>query len=383
MTKFDHICSLPKIFNEHKLSILPNSRGSYVIGSFDAYNNVEYVETENILFTFPQEIKSIDPNNIYSESSAVHCAYISGIIEDLIQEEVKLTVSGRMSTGKFSFNVNNLIKTDQNYKINVTNSQCEIDAAFEGRNNFLILEAKNLKTENFITRQLYYPYRLWKNKLNKNIVPVFMTYSNDVYSFFVYEFEAPEDYNSIRLIKQKNYIISQEDISFDDIYDLVHQTKTIQEPKDIPIPQADKFDRLVDLLGLLVEKDLTKDDITTQYQFDQRQTDYYTNAGIYLGLIEKFKNPVITYRLTDKATKIFKNNYRNKYLSITKCIFEHEVFNLAMKAYLNKSNYPSIEEIVCLMKNCDLLNIEAESTYKRRAQTILAWLNWILELINV
>ena len=48
MTKFDHRSQLPKIFSEHNLSILPTSRGSYVIGNFDTFCNFD---TENIEIT--------------------------------------------------------------------------------------------------------------------------------------------------------------------------------------------------------------------------------------------------------------------------------------------------------------------------------------------
>jgi hypothetical protein len=40
MAKFDHYHTLPKIFKQHKLSILPISRNKYIIGRFDTYLNV-------------------------------------------------------------------------------------------------------------------------------------------------------------------------------------------------------------------------------------------------------------------------------------------------------------------------------------------------------
>ena len=42
MSKFDNSAGLPMLFAENKLSILPVSRGNYVIGRFDAYQEVEY-----------------------------------------------------------------------------------------------------------------------------------------------------------------------------------------------------------------------------------------------------------------------------------------------------------------------------------------------------
>ena len=34
------------------------------------------------------------------------------------------------------------------------------------------------------------------------------------------------------------------------------------------------------------------------------------------------------------------------------------------------------------MKSAKLYNIDSEQTYKRRASTVISWINWILELIE-
>src|SRR6476620_1702745 len=118
-----------------------------------------------------------------------------------------------------------------------------------------------------------------------------MTYSNDIFSFFIYEFSNDKDYNSLQLITQKNYTIAPEEIQRSDVARVFNNIKVIEEQK-VPLPQANKFERIVYLLSLLLERDLTTDDITENYKFDRRQTDYYTNAGLYIGLIEKDKSSI-------------------------------------------------------------------------------------------
>ncbi|NET51987.1 MAG: hypothetical protein F6K09_25805 [Merismopedia sp. SIO2A8] len=144
--------------------------------------------------------------------------------------------------------------------------------------------------DDFLIRQLYYPYRLWSSKVSKQVVPVLMTYSNDVFSFFIYKFKNDYDYNSAFLLKQQNYVIDSEQIQLSDVNDIFGQLKLMAETTDIPFPQADSFERIIDLLSLLFEKDLTKDEITENYQFDVRQTQYYTDACRYIGLVNKNKN---------------------------------------------------------------------------------------------
>lgn len=125
MTKFDYKSQLPELFVKNDLSILPISRGGYIISTFNTFQDFDNNEVEIKKIDFPHYIESIDYNNITSESTALNCAYISGIIEDFTEdEEIKPTVNGRMSSLSFDFNINS-IKSLLN--VNVENSQIEID----------------------------------------------------------------------------------------------------------------------------------------------------------------------------------------------------------------------------------------------------------------
>lgn len=62
-------------------------------------------EIDTVRVQFPGFIESIDFNNIYSESAALNCAYVCGIINDFVGDETLPTVSGRMSTDCFDFTI--------------------------------------------------------------------------------------------------------------------------------------------------------------------------------------------------------------------------------------------------------------------------------------
>lgn len=126
-----------------------------------------------------------------------------------------------------------------------------------------------------------------------------MVYSNGIYNLYKYEFQDVVDYNSLALVNQKNYRIEAiNEISLDDIISVLNNVGIIEEP-EVPFPQADNFKRVVNLCELLLYNESTKDDITLNYDFDPRQTNYYTDAGRYLGLIEKSKaNENIVFRLS-------------------------------------------------------------------------------------
>lgn len=162
MTKFDHKSSLPQLFAKEKLAILPVTRGDYIIGQFDVYHNFDRPSRQIHKFSFPSHICSISYGNITSESNAINAAYISGIIADFTEDEKLLpTISGRMSSEDFSFKIRNVINNEW-VPICVSNSQIEIDGGYEGLKSFIIIEAKNSISDDFLIRQLYYPYRLWK-----------------------------------------------------------------------------------------------------------------------------------------------------------------------------------------------------------------------------
>lgn len=382
MTKFDHRSNLPQLFEKGKLSILPITRGDYVIGQFDAYHNFERPNHQVERFSFPEYISSIDYDNITSEAGAINAAYISGIIADFTGEDGLLpTVSGRMSSEAFNFLVRNAV-TDQLVPISVLNSQLEIDGGYEGLDSLVIFEAKNSISKDFLIRQLYYPYRLWQNKLYKPVRPVFLTYTNGIFSLYEYEFNDLHNYNSLSLVRQKNYSIEPDYITLDDIMTLYKRVDIVSEPKNIPFPQADSFERIINLCEVLYENGtLSRDEITYRYDFNSRQTNYYTDAGRYLGLIYKEEQRgFIQYFLTDRAKKLFSHSIKTRNLSFAEAILEHKPFYLTFQLYLRTSKKPTREDIVKIMKGSDLHNIKADATFNRRASTIIGWINWIINL---
>lgn len=383
MTKFDHRSNLPILFEENKLSILPITRGSYVIANFEAYHDFELPVTEINKVVAPDFIHSIDFENITSEATAVNVAYLSGILADFIGEETLLpTVNGRMSSDRFDFHIYNKVSS-QLQNIAVVNSQIEIDGGYEGFDSLTLIEAKNSLSDDFLVRQLYYPYRLWQKKVRKPVKPVFLTYTNGVFNLYEYEFHEPNNYNSLVLVKQKNYTLEQEEIQIDEIISLFNQVQLTEEPVGIPFPQADSFRRVINICELLNENEfLTREEITYNYDFDIRQTNYYTDACRYLGLVDKERERIegVKYFLTDKGKSIFRLNLKNRNLSFVKCILEKRAFNQSFKEYLTELELPSRTEIVKIMEESRLYNVNSESTYKRRASTISGWVNWILDL---
>lgn len=382
MAKFDHYINLPQIFSKNGLSILPIARGDYVISHFDAYKKFEIAATEIIQTSIPSHLQSLDASNIPSETISINCALASGILSDFLgEEDLIATVAGRMGSGLFDFSIQN--KSNKNLtKINVSNSQIEIDAAFEGVSSLAILEAKRDISEDFLVRQLYYPYRVWSSRVTKPVRPVFLVFSNGIFSLYEYRFKNPLLYNSLELVQQKNYSIEDTLISLQDIQQVLANCLTVSEP-EIPFPQADSFKRVVNLCELLYNTPMSKEQVTEKYAFDIRQTNYYTDACRYLGLLEKKRiDSKVVYKLTDRGNRLMSLSYKQRQLEFCHCILEHKAFKNTFELYLEKGTAPTKCEVIQIMKNSKLYHVKEESTYHRRSSTLTSWLNWIIEIIE-
>lgn len=389
MAKWDSSESLPSIFKKNKINILPVSRGSYIMSDFRLYKGIPELlekETEMQKVEVP-EYESIDTKNITSEANAINVLLLSNILDDFLNEDNNVsTFNGRMGTGKFQFYVDRHRGVPLN--VRVDRAQCEIDGGFENSNSVVILEAKNIVYPDFHVRQLYYPYRLWKNKVNKPIRLVFSIYSNQIYRLFEYTFEDYKNYSSIKLVKEKNYSLQNTKISIEDLYDIYIKTIVIydddQAKTNIPFIQADSFERIISLIEILAIKPRTTQEIADLMQFELRQSDYYFNAGRYLGLFEKVtskkRGNVIVVKLTAQGKLVYLSNYKKRQLMLVELMLRHRIFKqLFFKTYVD-GVLPGREDIKEMMRDYNVCN---EGQVDRRARTVLAWLKWIFNLPNI
>jgi hypothetical protein len=379
MTKFDHKSQLPRLFSDNKLSILPTSRGGYILGEFDTFCDFNTDDIEVSPINFPTFLESLDYRDITSEATAINCAFVSKILHDFTEEDNLLpTVSGRMSSSSFNFGINS---PKGLFNVKVSNSQVEIDGGYEGDNSLNLIEAKNYISDDFLVRQLYYPFKLWSGKIQKQVRPIFLTYSNGVFHLREYTFLNVNHYNSLALVKHRKYVVQEGSFNIEMLSQIIDTTKTTKE-SNIPFPQADSFERVINLCELLKQKEfIAKEDITQNYDFDARQTDYYSNAGKYLGLIGVGKDPLTGQTgcfLTVKGKQIFNLSLIERQKEFVRLIVSHKAFNEILKLHLDSGEMPSKETIVEIMKRSKLYNVGSDTTYFRRASTIIGWINWII-----
>ena len=386
MAKWDSTDSLPEVLRKNRINILPDSRSSYVLGDFILYQKIPELDepvTRMKQVELP-DYETIDINNISSEANAINVLIISGILDDFLETSGNVsTFNGRMGTGCFDFEVDTYRKIKR--KISVNNAQCEIDGGFENEASVVIMEAKNVVHEDFHVRQLYYPYRLWRSRVKKPIRLVFSVYSNMSYRLFEYRFATQEDYSSIEVVQAKNYSLQDTKISRQNLLEVRRNTavKTDDnmEGTKIPFIQANSMDRVISLLENMYENPMTTQQIAELMDFDLRQSDYYFNAGRYLGLFEKTADDgqkVVS--LTALGNRIFRLNYKKRQLKLVELILEHRIFADFFDVMMETGEVPDKKEIADEMRALHVCN---EGQVARRASSVAGWLKWIGNLMKL
>lgn len=383
MTKFDFQDQLPKIFKDNGLAILPITRGSYVIGRFNLFEKI--VNTKNIKTIGakkPNHIESIDIENISSETTALLCANICEILTSFFEEEsITHVIGGRMGSGDFDFEISNL-------KIDVSKSQIEIDGGFESETSIYLVEVKNLIHDDFLIRQVYYPYRVWTKKLeerniNKKVRNIFLTYSDGVFHLREYVFKNLKKPDSIEMVREGKYSIVKDSLSLDRLQNIVNGAVFVKEPY-VPFPQSNDIDKTINLCELLYYKnaEMSKEEIAEEFRFVPRQADYYGNSAKYFGLVNYSNDK--KYSLTSLGKSILGKPIEQRQFDLVSLIMKYKPFNLVMKSYLDNGSCPSVDEVKLLIKDCDLHGVGKDTTtFGRRCSTVISWTNWILDRVEI
>ena len=376
MAKFDFSRQLPKVFKENDLGILPIKNGEYVIGNFNLFETIKNTNYENVdikKVQLPDFIETIDPDNIYSESNALNVASLSGMFKDAFNEELFETIQGKMRTNSFDFIISS---KDIDKKIEVNGAAIEIDGGYESKSKVVLVEAKNSMPEDFVIRQLYYPYRHWKEKIIKDIVPVFFAYDNGIYNMFIYSFEDLYKYNSLKLQAIKRYMISSK-TSEELKKDILNNVRTIEElpQSTVPLPQADSFSKVIGTLELINNEVCTANDIADELEFDSRQGKYYIDALRYLELVQ-YGEKVGTYKLTPNGFALVNMDLKERNKKLIELIIKHKPFYDTYKHYQDTEELPSREQIKETIKK--YIFDMSDETINRRASTIRGWIQWII-----
>ena len=371
MAKHDFSTSRPWIFQRLRLGIVPVSRSEYLVGRFNLYERFPETQRGEVrTLELPAGLDTLSLEAVSSEAVALNGASASGMLEDFLGcAPLQATVAGRMSTHGLKVRL-----PDLGVDVAVDRAQMEIDGGFESLEHLVLVEAKNHLSEDFNIRQLYFPYRRFQQRLAKDVVPVYLVYSNGIFHLYRYEFRDPADFRSISLVNSARYALSSSHLDAQAALDIVRAVAPEPEPA-VPFPQANSFERVVNLLELIALQPLSKAEITQRYDFDPRQADYYANAARYLGLAEPVED---TWEPTEHGRRVIEQPQRDaRNAALIRALAARRVFREVLELSLARGAVASTAEICAAMDGLGL----SLATSRRRASTVARWAQWVLDTV--
>ncbi len=386
MAKMDTLHERPTVFREHEVNIFPVRNGKYVL--FKDPQNKTYFKFGDALDQTPvrsyvsavdlRAFNSFPTDNQLSESQAIDFALVAGLLPAFFAErDIHLTLRGRLFSDQFTFRPPcahaKPAAGDYPAPIDVHKVQIEIDAGYEGPHSLFLLEAKVGKREDFNIRQLYYPFLNWSARSRKKIVPIFLTFTNGQY--YLTQFAFTPTFGELGIVRSEAYTINESPFARIDWQRLLQEIPCEQE--EAPFPQADDLDKVVDLVKLVEAGLNEKTQFAEFFEFDERQGDYYANAGKYLGLLRRENH---RFDLTESGMAFGRLPSRSaRILALARQMarrpsLRHAIELLRQRNWLLASL--SLGELGGLITNSAGLN---PTTAARRALTVRNWMAWLLK----
>lgn len=379
MAKIESRETMPSVLRDNKLCILPyKTRGKYVIGHFDAFQDVSYDGIREERIAAERVFDTLNPFNLTKEPSMILTAYNYGVLSSIASEqELVMTNFGRESTTEFEFSIDNLSDKSNPYHLSVGHSQLEMDGVFESDDFVINVEAKMSQRPNFLTRQLYYPYRLLREQTDKEILNVFLSYSADgsLYTH-VYNVRDPQNYNSFELISATRHSLLKE-ISVSQISNIVRES-TVIDKEDHIFPQANSMQKVFDTLSIIQDTPgITDSNIAYRVAVAERQGGYYGNACEYLGLVRRSNTRPVHNYLTPTGEDFLRSDLTTRNLKMIGLISRHKIFNHFLQEYLDDG--PPVKEDIANWIIDNIPKIDKWKTADRRASTVKRWIDWVLD----
>jgi hypothetical protein len=194
----------PEVFVSNNLFLLPIKNGTYAILKDEGYVDIPEIKSNISVYKSKLDFELETSRIGNSEMQHLDFAYASSLIRSFLNDaSLVLTIRGRKYTPRFEFTAGQF-----NQSIMAESVQTEVDAGYEGKEQVVLIEAKNSETKNTIIRQLYYPYCQWKAHTSKKVHTLFFEKRQNIYSLWMFGFTEPKNYNSIKLINSAKYEIT-------------------------------------------------------------------------------------------------------------------------------------------------------------------------------
>ena len=370
--KIDYKRQLPLPLKRQGFSLLAVNNGTYRIAKTDPFVSIDWSRLDRRrglqTFPLPGHIQALAPHSIRSESKALDAALASGMLDAVLDDKVTLVLRGREFCGPIEFSLRDAERPTRRVPYKIKGVQIEVDGGYEGREAIHLIEAKRAVSGDLSLRQLLYPQLHYQQLYGKEVHTHALLYEHGRGHFHFLRFSGASgeygfsDYSRYAL---EGYSCS---------YRWQNLTETGVDlgrtDASVPFPQANDFNKvLAGILRLNKLGPLTKEELFSEYDIDPRQFDYYLNVLRWMRLAEKAPSNVRTdgishcYQLTETGRDICGRSDLEILFSLAEIAFSNDLFNLFLRG--DPADIPDALR--------ERNRMGADSTYRRRLQTVESW----------
>jgi hypothetical protein len=361
----------PDVFRRNGLFLLPVARGRYALVRGSGFCELED-PGEAVAFSGRTEIPLQSLEYGKGESRYLLHAYHSGLLSHFTGiERLYPTVLGKMGSGDFAFRIG--AAADE---LLVEGAGMEIDLGLEGEHDILLIEGKVSARPNFLIRQLYYPFRAFRDVTDKKIRSIFFVAEPETNTYALWEYWWPDyrDYEGIRLCKKARYRLAGpappieplDEIQPDPSLGFVLQADTLATVRRYPKLVAEGFDTAQAVAAQIR---------LTDKHFNERQGLYYSEAAEAFGLITRDYGRPRKFRVAQSG---------RQYLSYTDAEQDELLKSLILRnPVLNRVFHLALERSPKSVRKADVVNVILElsslnpTTANRRSGTVFSYLEWL------
>ncbi len=371
MTKFDARGARPQILQKNGLFLLPETNGSYLLLREDGYCDLpasKASEIEDFEAQFPFPLVSL--RDATSEMSQLDRLFQCKLIEKVIGAgEIFATIRGRRFAPHFDYHVGDL------GQFSARGIQYEVDQGYETRDEIVLFEAKNTTPNNFLIRQIYFPYRVYLNRFGKRVRTFFFNYNavSGVYSFHEYKFAEPLQYRSIEICKSQHFRVHFPDLEKPKtLGDWLQKVPFSASHMGWEIPQADDFSKIIEFPLRVAAGYNDSGLIASAFDFVERQSSYYRRACEQMGLVCGENGRYLLTEAGKKYTELSNAEREEKMIAM---LLQQPVVRHAIEGAMQISS----REIITaeIEKSIAQNSVLSGQTVHRRAQTVRCWLRWL------
>ena len=355
MAKIDFREHIPPVMHKQAMAILAIANGTYRIGRFDPFIDIEPVSIATpSSFVFPGNIITLNPQKLAHESAALDAALVSGILHEVFGEDVALTIRGRSRSPDFVFPLNGI-------DFPISGVQIEVDGGYEGATTINLVEAKVGPRDNLSVRQLIYPQLAWESTIGKRkTVKTFICfYQEPILRFIPVIYE-----NGLCKADHSNELaFVLEPIAKLNLGAIKASPNATYPLLGVPFPQADNFDTVLAMFNIVVnEEEIPKDSLLLEFDLTMRQITYYSDALKWMGLVD-IKQAIVS--ITPEGRAIAALSHAEKMKRLAEIIFCEPIFNHVL--HKRNSEVPA-----SLFERRNI----GGTTPERRLKTVHAWVNY-------